>query len=632
MQLMQTIRLDRANVSIVCSDRVLRGGEASTEMSELGIVYRWEGTTLTVERNDRANDVYAVSLRHDGPAPLRLQRVCLEWPAGRFAPALDARDYTQLYHARDFSKLSGIRPVHRPNEWSNPADASAMVTVFSRRSGNSALLLGALPPYGDCFADFPVLHEKPHRDGAFGVGIHLQSQRRFASGRSETLARLIALEGADGLNLLEQYAGLARTSLDAAGSLRFRPRVAGWNSWDYYAGAVSSEAVLANAKEARKLYGDALRYMVVDEGYERQWGVWDGGWKFPEGLAALCAQIREIGYEPGIWTAPLMVSVYTPLYREHPDWFVGDGQGNVFVQNFSYGSMAQLDITHPDVVRHIAELYGKLRRDGFTYFKCDFTQLLLGASSFADPSLSHAGMLRKLFVTIRAAIGDDAYLLACGAPYEAVAGVADAHRTTGDIHNYWSHIRQNIRSMLARWWMQGALGNTDPDFAIVRCRETSDDPAFNRRQSQNPWKAGANWGSGREMNLEEAKTLALACLATGGDLLLGDALGKLNAVGTELLGRLLGSPVSSPGKPINLFATDGDELPIVLAESADRKLLVLFNLGDDYRMQKLPDSLGLNGGQWTEFWSGEPCDVPAGGEIALSPRSARAWWVQVQTR
>ncbi|TMV47848.1 hypothetical protein FE783_20700 [Paenibacillus mesophilus] len=624
MKLNETVHFGKAAVKVICADRTYRDSQASAEVAEGGTIYRWDSVSAALESDDKG--VCSVSLGNDGPETLHLQRICIEWPAGWFTPRPDARDYVQLYHSRDFSKLSGVRPVHRPNGWSDPADASGMVTVLSRRDGGGALLIGALPPYGDCFVDIPVLHEKPHRDGAFGIGIHLHSPRRFAPGRRETLANLIVLEGRDGAELLGQYAKFARERL--AGKLRFQPRASGWNSWDYYAGAVRQSDVLDNAKDARERFGDSLRYMVVDEGYECQWGVWDGGWKFTDGLADLCAQIRQSGYEPGIWTAPLMVNVYTPLYRDHPDWFVSDGQGNVYLRNLGYGSMAQLDITHPEVVLHIGEQFRRLRQAGFTYFKCDFTQLLLGASSFANPAMSHAGMIRKLFEVIRGSIGDDVYLLACGAPYEAVAGVADAHRTTGDIHNYWSQIRQNIRSMLARWWMQDAFGNTDPDFAIVRCGETSDDTAFNRRQGQNPWSAGANWCSGRQMNLEEAKTLLLACLLTGGDLILGDALGKLNATGTELLARILEVTVS-PGIPVNMFGHDGDDLPIVVAKSGNRKLLALFNLSDDYRVQKLPEPFrqGAGAGEWVEFWNGEPCGPSPTGEIALAPRSARAWFV-----
>ncbi|WP_158606979.1 glycoside hydrolase family 36 protein [Paenibacillus ginsengarvi] len=616
------IPFDRASIKVVCANQTFDRKQAKTEQSDDKTILRWDSLALSLERRD--DGVCSVTIGNEGEETIRLQRVCIEWPAGQFEGRPDTREYVQLYHSRDFSKLSGIRPVHRPNEWSNPADASGMVTVLSARKDGSALLLGALPPYGDCFADFPLLHDKPHRDGAFGVGVHLHSPRSFAPGQEETLAGLIVLGGPDGNALLERYGELIRKRLD--GQLRFQPRVTGWNSWDYYAGAIRQNDMIDNAETARRIFGETLRYMVVDEGYECQWGIWDSGWKFPDGLDGLCGAIRQTGYEPGIWTAPLLVNVYTPLYREHPDWFVGDAQGNVFLQNLGYGSMAQLDITHPDAAAFIAETFRRLRAAGFTYFKCDFTQLLLGASSFSGKDMSHAGMLRKLFGIIRDSIGADAYLLACGAPYEAVAGIADAHRTTGDIHNYWSHIRQNIRSMFARWWMQGTLGNMDPDFAIVRCGETTDDPQLNRRFGKQPWKVGANWCSGREMNAEEAKTLLLACLVTGGDLFLGDALGKLNLDGTMWLGRLLEQPAGR-GKPVNLFRHDGDDLPIVIADYGGKTLVALFNLSDDYRVQQLPETVRQQAESGDEFWSGEREFFPASGDIPLSPRSVKAWLV-----
>jgi hypothetical protein len=624
MQIWQAIQWNTASISIECADRSFRGSEAALHASGNQLLYEWEAAALTLTLNE--NNVCTVSLRVTGTAALRLQRIRIDWPPNKLPSPPDTRDYVQLYHSRDFAHLSGVRPLHRPNSWSNVAEASSMVTVLAHRCGQEAILLGALPPYGDCFTDFPVLYDQPHRDGTFGVGIHLQSNRRIVPGRTETLAHLAVQSGSDGNELLEQYGRLARERL--APSIAFKQRVTGWNSWDYYAGAIRQEDVIANAKVARERFGDALQYIIVDEGYERQWGVWAEGWKFSDGFAHLCEQIRQSGYEPGIWTAPLMVNVYTPLYREHPDWFVGDGQGNIFTHKLSYGNMAVLDITHPEVVEHIASTFAKLRQDGFTYFKCDFTQMLIGSSTFASNELSYAGMLRKLFATIRASIGSDAYLLACGAPYESVVGIVDACRSTGDIHNFWSQILQNIRSMLARWWMQGTFGNTDPDFAIVRCTETTDDVALNRRLSLTPWKAGSNWCSGREMNAAEAKTLLLACLVTGGDLILGDALGKLNATGNELLERLLEHPVTSPGRPLNLFAHDGDELPIVIAQSGERKLLVLFNLSDDYRKQQLPDHLASSSDSpWIEFWSGEPDRSPLSGAITLAPRSAQAWWV-----
>src|SRR5690606_11644649 len=156
------------------------------------------------------------------------------------------------------------------------------------------------------------------------------------------------LTGNEGITLLEDYRRLIRGELASFDIVR-RPAITGWNSWDYYAGAVRYSDVLDNVTYAKRNYDNKLKYIVIDEGYECQWGIWEAGWKFDEGLKTLCTEIRKHGYEPGIWTAPLMVNMYTPLYREHPDWFVGDGKGNVYFTNLSYGTMAQLDITHPEV-------------------------------------------------------------------------------------------------------------------------------------------------------------------------------------------------------------------------------------------------------------------------------------------
>ncbi|MBM7567789.1 hypothetical protein JOC55_004762 [Paenibacillus sacheonensis] len=514
--------------------------------------------------------------------------------------------------------------MHRPNDWSDPAEASAMVTVLSRRRPGEAMLLGALPPYEDCFVGFPILHESAHRDGAFGISVKLTSPKRIIGNSEVSLAHLIMLHGTDGNNLLEHYAESVRKRLPQ--SVLSKPRITGWNSWDYYAGAVSHRDIAQNTRAAREQFADSVRYIVIDEGYQRQWGIWDAGWKFPDGLKTLCETIRAAGFEPGIWTAPLMVNASTALYREHPNWFVDDEAGNPYLVSLGYGSMAQLDITVPEVQEHLGTVYTRLRQAGFTYFKCDFTQQLLGASRFARDDITPVGMLRELFGLIRRSIGEEAYLLACGAPYEAVIGVADSHRTTGDIHHYWSHIRQNIRSMLARWWMQGTIGNTDPDFAIVRCASTTDDVLLSRRLPKKPWQPGANWVSGREMNLAEAQTLLLACYVTGGDMVLGDALNLLNEAGLALLTTVLSEPVQR-GVPINLFDYDGDDLPIVVAQGAGRKLLAIFNLSDDYRPKKLPHPYAGLIGAHEEFWSGQPVLRLEAEEIMMEPHTAKAWWV-----
>ncbi|WP_162259657.1 glycoside hydrolase family 36 protein [Paenibacillus sp. Soil766] len=624
MQLFNQFQWDRASLRIECSDRTFECGDALIEedVDSGQRTWRWDVLAVSIScSQDQA--VRSITFHNHGVHDIHMRNIGLEWKPMDVSPYLDARSYVQLHHSQCFEKLAGVRPVHRPNDWSDPAEASSMVTVISRRLPGEALLLGALPPYEDCFVSFPILHESAHRDGAFGLSVQLASPRRMSSNSEEVLAHLIILHGKEGNLLLEQYAELIRNRLPQ--SLQSK-RVTGWNSWDYYAGAVSERDIVENTRTSQEQFADSIRYIVIDEGYQSQWGIWEAGWKFPNGLKALCETIRADGFEPGIWTAPLMVNCSTSLYREHPDWFVDDKAGNPYHVSIGYGSMAQLDITHPEVREHLCTVYTQLRQAGFTYFKCDFTQMLLGASRFSRDDITPASMLRELFSLIRESIGEDAYLLACGAPYEAVIGFADSHRTTGDIHHYWSHIRQNIRSMFARWWMQGTVGNTDPDFAIVRCDRTTDDVLLSRRLPKKPWHSGANWYAGREMNLAEAQTLLLACYLTGGDMVLGDALQHLNEAGLAILSTVLQEPIKR-GVPINLFDYDGDDLPIVVAQGEGRKLLAIFNLSDDYRPRKLPQPFAGLKGPHEEFWSRKPITILAAEEIIMEPHTAQAWWV-----
>jgi hypothetical protein len=624
LQLLNQIQFSRASLRIVCADRTFTCEDASIEenVDTSQQTWRWDSFAVSISCcQDQV--VRSMTFHNHGVHDIHLRTISLEWKPMDISPYLDARSYVQLHHSQCFEKLAGVRPVHRPNDWSDPTEASSMVTVISRRLPGEALLLGALPPYEDCFVSFPILHESAHRDGAFGISVQLQVPRRIISNDVVKLAYLIMLHGKDGITLLEQYADHIRNRLPQ--SLLGKRRITGWNSWDYYAGAVSQRDIAQNTYKAQEQFADSIRYIVIDEGYQSQWGIWEAGWKFSDGLQAICETIRDAGFEPGIWTAPLMVNVATPLYREHPNWFVDDNDGNPYLVSIGYGSMAQLDITQSEVCEHICTIYTQLRQAGFTYFKCDFTQMLLGASRFFRDDITTAGMLRELFSLIRGSIGEDAYLLTCGAPYETVIGIADSHRTTGDIHHYWSHIRQNIRSMLARWWMQGTIGNTDPDFAIVRCDRTTDDVHLSRRMAKKPWHSGANWYAGREMNLNEAKTLLLACYVTGGDMVLGDALNHLNDTGMALLSTVLQEPVKR-GVPINLFDYDGDDLPIVIAQGNGRKLLALFNLSDDYLPRKLPRPFAGLKGSHEEFWSRQPISILEE-EIIMEPHTAKAWWI-----
>jgi hypothetical protein len=250
--------------------------------------------------------------------------------------------------------------------------------------------------------------------------------------------------------------------------------------------------------------------------------------------------------------------------------------------------------------------------------------MILGAEQFHDSHIGQAEIVRKIYKLIRECIGEKNYLLSCGAPYESVIGVVDAYRTTGDIHNYWGMIVQNIVGMFSRWWMQGCVGNTDPDFLIVRSKETTDDRQLNRRLSEAPKNHGMHWMDGAEMNIEEAKVLALATYLMGGDLFLSDAIGKLNSQGIDLINKVV-PPLPRPAHPLNLFDSESNRYFIWLGETEQEFILACFNL-TDYKWTKILKLDFLNSStQAFDFWTSAPFTLNKAVELTLPPRSAQAF-------
>ena len=526
------------------------------------------------------------------------------WAPDAFAPALQTAEFRELVHGGSFLEPNaGVKCVGRKTAFLDFIPASSMLTVYQCEQGG-ALLLGVLPPVGEALSEFRTVHAEAHFEGTFGFEVRHVFDCVLHPGESACTSPLIALCGGNGTDLMSAY------GKRWAGLLENRPPrspMVGWNSWDYYSGAVTREAMDTSLDTAGELFGDALHVFAIDEGWERQWGSWEANHKFPEGLADFCRHVKAHGRIPGVWTAPLLVNTYNPLFLEHPDWFASRADGQLQTDSYSYGPMAYLDVTKPDVIKHLQGVFSRLRGAGFEYFKVDFCQCILKAARFSDRRVGRNGLVRRAFQAIREAIGADAYLLSCGAPYESVVGLADAVRSTGDIHIYWGHILRNAGPLSVRWWMQGNLWNCDPDFLVVRGPDTAA-PPFARRGVVTPLGPGGGWVAGREFNADEARVYALLVHLSGGDVILGDRLATLNTAGLALVRRVL-KPRVPAAVPVDLFETEQD-LPRVWVSHGKRDTVVgLFNWSDrTARTDFDPENHGLTGPA-TDFWTGEDIEA-----------------------
>jgi alpha-galactosidase len=252
-----------------------------------------------------------------------------------------------------------------------------------------------------------------------------------------------------------------------AGVLRRPPRV--WCTWYQYFLDVTEADVMENLEAIDRL-ALPVDVVQVDDGWQAAVGDWRGLSPRFSSMRDLASRIHDGGRRAGIWVAPFTVAEHSTLAADHPDWLMPDGGRNWD------GRLSGLDLTHPDVREHLRLVFEELSAAGFDYFKLDF--LYTGAL----PGRRHADVTdvqayRSGLALVREAVGDDAYLVGCGAPILPSIGLVDAMRISPDTFHPDAKGTGELRGrpgVEARAWQQGRLWVNDGDCLVAR-------PGFLRR-------------------------------------------------------------------------------------------------------------------------------------------------------
>jgi alpha-galactosidase len=297
-----------------------------------------------------------------------------------------------------------------------------------------------------------------------------------------------------------------------------RPAPTVWCSWYEYFTGVTEDDIHENlrAMDTLDLPVDVVQ---IDDGYQKALGDWlalSGRFRSRAGIADA---IRARGRRAGIWTAPFLVDPASDLAAEHPDWLVQDLDGGFLHAGRNWGhDLCVLDTTHPEAAEYLASVFKTLVSEGYDYFKVDF--LYAGALEGVRHSSADAlTAYRSGIELIREAIGEDAYLLGCGAPVLPSVGLFDAMRVSPDTAPHrrpeaddYSQPGQDPAEFTGagRQWQHGRLWVNDPDCLMAR-------PAVETRE---------RWAAHVE--------------ATGGLMASSDRLLSLDPWGVETTRRLLG--------------------------------------------------------------------------------------------
>jgi alpha-galactosidase len=258
-----------------------------------------------------------------------------------------------------------------------------------------------------------------------------------------------------------------RADAEALGPIRPAPTV--WCSWYQYFTEVTEADVLENVAEIAAL-DLPVDVVQIDDGWQAEIGDWrDLSDRFGS-LAQLVERIAATGRRAGIWVAPFLVGAKSEVARRHPGWLVaGADAGRHWGQQ-----LGALDVGNPQAADHLQDVFGRLRELGFDYFKLDF--VYAGALAGVEAYRHGLGL-------IRAAVGDDAYVVGCGAPILPSVGLVDAMRVSPDIDTRVEVAGDLSRPSLAaaalstvgRAWQHGRFWVNDPDCLLAR-------PAMPERQ------------------------------------------------------------------------------------------------------------------------------------------------------
>lgn len=398
----------------------------------------------------------------------------------------------------------------------------------------------------------------------------------------------IALDDSlDGLTFFEQYTQLLHDRYEIK---PMKPIPAGWSSWSCYYSKVDEEKVCKQAEElAKGFLGKGADLIQVDDGWQKE-ASFGAHWtynpdKFPKDIPWLGAKCKELGLRFGIWMGPGMVVDTSSRFDELYPWinkvdgklkknFGGSEETLAADKN---GSVYGLDISKEEVIELGREMFRRGKNEyGAEYFKVDFiVNLLLRCGNDFSRVEYEDGyaveLYKKYMKEIRKTVGDEVFLLACGAPVGESVGIYDSIRISHDITwggvgkpyhpGTWNILCYDAQCAALRSPFHGKVFINDSDGLLVRdyLTEYCDD--------------------GLALNTEEAKMWATVVAMCGGQILINEEIDKLSEERKAIFANIL-PPLGLAARPREFYEYPWSSENFIAVDE-DTQLCALFNWGEE---------------------------------------------------
>lgn len=332
---------------------------------------------------------------------------------------------------------------------------------------------------------------------------------------------------------------------------RESPLPTGWCSWYYYGPNISEQIIRENTQYAKD-YALPIKYIQIDDGWQKCYGDWVENDRFAGGMKALADDIRAAGFTPGIWVAPWLFAADSDTFKQHPDWFIKNKNGDFHPNRL-------IDFSVQGARDWLYDLAHKLSVEwGYRYIKIDLVSWRLAVKDYKKKGFNAVKNFREGLKIMRSAVTDDTVFLTCTSPLGASAGLAEGARISWDIFERWESLKDVAKLVFRRYYIKEYI-NTDPDCLMVRKEHQHDDEAFRVCVR----------------NDVEIKTFINFMSAASGALMLSDKFALLDEADIEKIRTLF--PINpTPAVPLDLYER---EIPAVLSygKRSGMDMYALFN-------------------------------------------------------
>ena len=262
----------------------------------------------------------------------------------------------------------------------------------------------------------------------------------------------------------------------------FETPPAGWMSWYALQFGTCARSVRENAEKLVELFGPWSEKLCCWVDWEWNHNSWSAEGipgvdcfhprpdAYPDGLAPVAAQIRELGLIPALWVGPTNDGDFIADYREHPDRVLGEKK--------EWCGRYWIDPTNPGVLKeYIPAVFRQVLDWGFRMIKWDCLPVTLNVCDyfhdrFYDPARPTDAAVRDLIRVARETVGPDCYMLSCSGETERDICFAmdqfSAARISGDVFSWEKFLTSAVERIFHCYVWHNVIFYADADNLVLR--------------------------------------------------------------------------------------------------------------------------------------------------------------------